>query len=170
MVTFPSTSLTPGGRNGTSNTNPSPSPFPSYSAKASATLSNTNTATVDVDNDVDYEVDDGVDDNDFTFEEMDECSMFPGQLCSHICIDTRYGFECACPEGFVLDPHENTSCIADVDQRNEKEKVEEVEEVDAFGGSDVYTEYTPEQETATSRATESTTFEPSTQRRGRISH
>lgn len=34
--------------------------------------------------------------------DVDECSIFPGQVCSHLCVDLPRGFRCDCPTGFTL--------------------------------------------------------------------
>lgn len=35
-------------------------------------------------------------------DNVDECSIFPGQVCSHLCVDLPRGFRCDCPTGFRL--------------------------------------------------------------------
>ena len=42
--------------------------------------------------------------------DMDECSVFEGQLCSHICINTIGSYRCDCPRGLTLAQDQST-CI-----------------------------------------------------------
>ncbi|XP_059163001.1 fibulin-1-like [Physella acuta] len=45
--------------------------------------------------------------------DVDECKLFSGQVCSHICVNTKRGFYCTCPEAMVLDKNDNRTCVAD---------------------------------------------------------
>ncbi|KAK3800770.1 hypothetical protein RRG08_003174 [Elysia crispata] len=56
-------------------------------------------------------LDDGEEDD---LEDVDECSLFDGQVCSHVCVDTSKGFYCSCPPGMVLDKTDNRTCRVDV--------------------------------------------------------
>lgn len=35
--------------------------------------------------------------------DLDECAIFPGQLCAHTCINTPGSYRCECNEGFSLE-------------------------------------------------------------------
>ncbi|XP_038668654.1 fibulin-2 isoform X2 [Scyliorhinus canicula] len=40
--------------------------------------------------------------NFITDDELNECSMYPGQLCQHFCIKTTESYECTCFPGYIL--------------------------------------------------------------------
>ncbi|CAL1529101.1 unnamed protein product [Lymnaea stagnalis] len=44
-------------------------------------------------------------------EDIDECALFREQVCSHICVNTKVGFYCSCPDGLKLDPSNNRTCM-----------------------------------------------------------
>ncbi|GFN88844.1 fibulin-2 [Plakobranchus ocellatus] len=46
-------------------------------------------------------------------DDINECSLFDGQLCSHECVKTDSGFYCSCPPGMTLDPVDNMTCMSD---------------------------------------------------------
>ncbi|PVD24432.1 hypothetical protein C0Q70_14915 [Pomacea canaliculata] len=46
--------------------------------------------------------------------DIDECSQFPGLICSHLCIDKPDGFICDCPPGFSLGQDQRTCQKVDV--------------------------------------------------------
>lgn len=45
-------------------------------------------------------------------DDIDECTIYSGQLCSHLCVNTALGFYCDCPPGLTLDPLDNRTCLA----------------------------------------------------------
>ncbi|OCT84659.1 fibulin-7 [Xenopus laevis] len=51
-------------------------------------------------------------------QDVDECSMFQknaeAKICVHECINTAGSYLCVCPEGYVLNPHQNT--CQDIDE------------------------------------------------------
>ncbi|KAK7496217.1 hypothetical protein BaRGS_00012627 [Batillaria attramentaria] len=54
------------------------------------------------------EAGDEPDDSDEDNNNIDECSIFPGQVCSHLCVDLPTGFRCDCPPGFKLKDDKRT--------------------------------------------------------------
>uniref|UniRef100_A0A0B7AEM3 Fibulin-1 n=1 Tax=Arion vulgaris TaxID=1028688 RepID=A0A0B7AEM3_9EUPU len=51
-----------------------------------------------------------------TEDNIDECNIFPGNVCSHICVDMPRGFYCSCPEGLHLDVNDNRTCTDKVEE------------------------------------------------------
>lgn len=49
-------------------------------------------------------------------EDMDECRIYEGNICQHICVNTQGSFRCECFPGYVL--QEDTSTCA---QGNEED-------------------------------------------------
>ncbi|CAG5126735.1 unnamed protein product, partial [Candidula unifasciata] len=52
-------------------------------------------------------------------DEINECSVSHGHVCSHICVDLPKGFYCACPQGMYLDSRDNKTCISSSDLKAE---------------------------------------------------
>lgn len=71
------------------------------------------TDEVDVDDDDDGDDVVGKGDEE-DLEDIDECSLFDGDVCSHICVNTPNGYYCSCPPGMVLDKTDNRTCKVDI--------------------------------------------------------
>ncbi|XP_070192874.1 fibulin-1-like isoform X3 [Littorina saxatilis] len=43
-----------------------------------------------------------------TGDDVNECEIFPGMVCSHLCVDQPKGFYCDCPSGFEMSDDKRT--------------------------------------------------------------
>ncbi|XP_076468763.1 uncharacterized protein LOC143299444 isoform X2 [Babylonia areolata] len=57
----------------------------------------------------------GNDNNAGDGDDIDECTLFAGDVCSHLCVDLPVGFRCDCPPGFELQDDKRTCGFNDND-------------------------------------------------------
>lgn len=49
-------------------------------------------------------------------DNVDECSVFAGAVCSHLCVDLPHGFLCSCPTGYELTDDQRTCRFIDASE------------------------------------------------------
>ncbi|KAM4722436.1 fibulin-7-like [Rhinophrynus dorsalis] len=71
-------------------------------------------------------------------QDIDECSLFQSKwdskICAHECINTPGSYQCICPHGYLLDPHQNScqdidECVSEQNSCTGEERC-----VNLFGG------------------------------------
>eukprot|EP00062_Callorhinchus_milii_P017640 gi/632970328/ref/XP_007901587.1/ PREDICTED: fibulin-2 [Callorhinchus milii] len=66
--------------------------------------------------------------NSITEDDLDECTVYAGQLCEHICLNTPGSYQCSCSLGYQLQPDQTSCRLEEADEENYLKEEERVKD------------------------------------------